>query len=189
VKLILITLVAVLVGLMVACSSTNIEATVEARLAQERGIEATVEARLAEEKAAKPTPVPTIRRPATRVPTPTKDFYAYANLKKRWKDMLTYYVDTPKGGEYKRCLNFATGGITIGFANQASAFYVPPSPLASFAPKQDDYWIIEVSGTGCKGIEKWHIDDDTGEVTYQGNSLDGYTGNPYADLDSKIPVK
>ena len=97
-KLILITLVAVLVGLMVACSSTNIEATVEARLAQERGIEATVEARLAEEKAAKPTPGPTIRRPATRVPTPTKDFYAYANLKKRWKDMLTYYVDTLKGG-------------------------------------------------------------------------------------------
>ena len=45
-KLILITLVAVVVGMMVGCSSTNIEATVEARLAQERGIEATVEARM-----------------------------------------------------------------------------------------------------------------------------------------------
>ena len=43
----------------VACSGPNVEATVEARLAQERGIEATIEARVKEEKASQPTPTPT----------------------------------------------------------------------------------------------------------------------------------
>jgi len=58
---------AIIVLMALACSSTDIEATVEARLAQERGIEATVQARLAEETAAQPTPAPT----ATKIPVPT----------------------------------------------------------------------------------------------------------------------
>jgi hypothetical protein len=45
----------------------NIDATVEAKLAQERAVEATVEARLKEEKASQPTPKPD----ATNIPTPT----------------------------------------------------------------------------------------------------------------------
>jgi hypothetical protein len=74
-KLILITLVAVVVGLMVACSSTDIEATVEARLGQERAIEATVEARVkvngaqASEPTATPRVVRVIAAP-TVTPTP-----------------------------------------------------------------------------------------------------------------------
>jgi len=85
---------ALVVLMALACTAapantSNIDATVEARLAQERGIEATVEARLAEEKASKPTPLPTVKRAATRVPTPTKDIFAQASLKNRWKDLLT----------------------------------------------------------------------------------------------------
>ncbi len=72
---------AILVGILVlACSSSgpapveptpNIEATVEARLSQDRAVNATVEARLKEEKASIPTatPVPTY----TPIPTYTPD--------------------------------------------------------------------------------------------------------------------
>ena len=59
---------AVLIGILVlACSTAapapaeptpNIDATVEAKLAQERAVDATVEARLAEERASQPTSIP-----------------------------------------------------------------------------------------------------------------------------------
>ena len=60
-----ISLALVVLMALAACSSTDIEATVEARLGQERAIEATVEARVKEEKASLPTPAP------TPTPTPT----------------------------------------------------------------------------------------------------------------------
>jgi hypothetical protein len=68
-KLILITLVAVVVGLMVGCSpepTPNIDATVEARVKQEiashptPNIDATVEVRVKQEIASHPTPKPEI---------------------------------------------------------------------------------------------------------------------------------
>jgi hypothetical protein len=72
---------AALVGILVlACSSAtpapaeptpNIEATVEARLAQKRAIESTVEARLADEKAAQPTPTATATNTPVPMATPT----------------------------------------------------------------------------------------------------------------------
>ena len=57
-KLILITLVALVVGMMVGCSSTNIEATVEARLAEERRTDVTVEAKPASSGSAPASYVP-----------------------------------------------------------------------------------------------------------------------------------
>ncbi|MQF69594.1 tetratricopeptide repeat protein [SAR202 cluster bacterium AD-804-J14_MRT_500m] len=59
----LIAVVSVVVLSAAACSSPDVAATVDARLAQERAIEATVEARIKEEAASQPTP--------TLVPTPT----------------------------------------------------------------------------------------------------------------------
>jgi len=53
---------ALVVLMALACSSTDIEATVEARLGQERAIEAAVEARVKEEKASQPTPTPLRQR-------------------------------------------------------------------------------------------------------------------------------
>jgi hypothetical protein len=80
---------AVLIGsLVLSCSSAspataeptpNIDATVEAKLAQERAIEATVEARLKEEKASQPTaqtPLPTI----TYTPRVSSSFIALEDL-------------------------------------------------------------------------------------------------------------
>ena len=57
-KLLLITLVALVVGMMVGCSSTNIEATVEARLAEERRTDVTVEAKPASSGSAPASYVP-----------------------------------------------------------------------------------------------------------------------------------
>ena len=57
-----ISLALVVLMALVACSSTDIEATVEARLGQERAIEAAVEARVKEEKASQPTPTPLRQR-------------------------------------------------------------------------------------------------------------------------------
>ena len=37
---------------------------------------------------------------------------------------------------------------------------------------RSDFWLVEVSGYDCKGIETWKIDDDTRKVTYEGSSLD-----------------
>jgi len=67
---------ALIVVTLVACSSTDIEATVEARLGQERAIEATVEARIKvkEAQASEPTVIPRVVRVAatpTVTPTPT----------------------------------------------------------------------------------------------------------------------
>ena len=70
---------AVLIGILVlACSTAapapaeptpNIDATVEAKLAQERAVDATVEARLAEERASQPTSIPSPTN--TQAPMPT----------------------------------------------------------------------------------------------------------------------
>ena len=61
-------ILAVSIGIvLLACSTNNIDATVEARPAQERTIEATVEARVMEEKTSEPTPKP----PATNTSTST----------------------------------------------------------------------------------------------------------------------
>ena len=65
-----ISLALVVLMALVACSSTDIEATVEARLGQERAIEATVEARVKKEQASKPTATPWVVR-VTAEPTPT----------------------------------------------------------------------------------------------------------------------
>ena len=63
----------------VACSTAapapveptpNIDATVEAKLAQERAVDATVEARSMEEKTAQPTPYPTYTPWLTSTPIP-----------------------------------------------------------------------------------------------------------------------
>jgi hypothetical protein len=72
---------AVLIGiLVVACSSAapapaeptpNIDATVEAKLAQERAVEATVEARLEEERASQPTSIPSPTDTQAAMPTYT----------------------------------------------------------------------------------------------------------------------
>ena len=65
-----ISLALIVLMALVACSSTDIEATVEARLGQERAIEATVEARVKKEQASKPTATPWVVR-VTAEPTPT----------------------------------------------------------------------------------------------------------------------
>ena len=66
------------VGMMVACSSKPtpdieaiVNATIEAKLAQEQAIEATVEARLMEERASQPTPKPAATNIPTYTPHPT----------------------------------------------------------------------------------------------------------------------
>jgi DNA-binding beta-propeller fold protein YncE len=72
---------AVLIGILVlACSSTgpapaeptpNIDATVEARVAQERAVDATVEARLKEERASQATSIPSPTNTQAPIPTYT----------------------------------------------------------------------------------------------------------------------
>ena len=67
-----ISLALVVLMALAACSSTDIEATVEARLGQERAIEATVEAwvKVREEQASEPTATPWVVR-VTAEPTAT----------------------------------------------------------------------------------------------------------------------
>jgi tetratricopeptide (TPR) repeat protein len=82
----------IVVLMVLACTATpatlaptpNIDATIEARFAQERGVEATVEAKANELVADQPTPTPT-RTPtpiptltATPRPTPTPNASSYA---------------------------------------------------------------------------------------------------------------
>ena len=149
---------ALIVLMALACTATpaeptpNIDATVEARLAQEREIEATVEARLAEEKPAKPTPIPTVKRPPTKVPTPTQNYFAQAQLLNRWQSALAYYANTPEGVEHQDCLYYATHN-SIGSPNETQVYYHNSPSRASFTPNQDDYWTVEVTGEKCKGIE------------------------------------
>ena len=98
------------------------------------------------------TPVP---------PTVTPDPWANANLKDRVGGLVSSYLKTLRteaGGttDEWECL------VTTG-KNRQFTYYTNSSP---------DYWLVEVSGYDCKGIETWKIDDDTGKVTYQGSSLD-----------------
>ena len=72
---------AVLIGtLVLACSTAapapaeptpDIDATVEARVAQERAVDATVEARMAEERASQPTSIPSPTDTQASIPTYT----------------------------------------------------------------------------------------------------------------------
>ena len=91
-KLIMITLVAIVVGLMaLACTATpaeptpNIDATVEAKLSQERAVDATVEARINEAQSSTPTSSP----PPTPTPSPTP-----APTPHPWGSRVTYYGNT-----------------------------------------------------------------------------------------------
>jgi hypothetical protein len=105
-----------------------------------------------------PKPVPT----DTPVPpTVTPDPWANANLKDRWGGLVSSYLKTLRSEAGKttqewECL------VTVGKNGQAT-YYPNSSP---------DYWLVEVSGYDCKGIETWKIYDDTGKVTYVGSSLD-----------------
>jgi hypothetical protein len=106
------------------------------------------------------TPVPKPVSTNTPVPpTVTPDPWANANLKDRWGGLLSSYLktlrtETGKTTEEWECL------VTFG-KNGKATYYV-----------RRDFWLVEVSGYDCKGIETWRIEDDTGEVTYQGSTLD-----------------
>jgi len=141
-KLILITLVAVVVGLMVACSSTDIEATVEARLGQERAIEATVEARVkvngaqASEPTATPRVVRVIAAPTvTPTPKPTA-----TRVRPTWTPVPIFRPATPT---------------TI-----PTPTYAPPSPIGvwevSFTIKGDIHpgmlWKFYNNGIVCTHV-------------------------------------
>ena len=111
-KLIMITLVAIVVGLMaLACTATpaeptpNIDATVEAKLSQERAVDATVEARINEAQSStptssppptptpSPTPPPTPTPSPTPAPTPTPS-PTPAPTPHPWGSRVTYYGNT-----------------------------------------------------------------------------------------------
>ena len=179
----------------------NIDATVEAKVARERAIEATIEARVKNEETVRrnicdsirlslamgqsaqmahaltlqwenegcaPNVGPgtlgsvTAKRPS---PTATPDIWANARLYYTWKDLLTSYKTTPEGKRHADCLRQIN--VNSNTSTITARYHQGP-----FQGLFGDSWIIEVTGNACRAIETWHIDDETGEVTYGGSSLD-----------------
>jgi hypothetical protein len=77
--------------------------------------------------------------------------------------MLASFRETPEGQKRKDCLWRLSSGIMFDGKYYNATDY----PLF-----EDDFWIAEVSGKICRGIESWKIDDTTGKVTYLRSSLD-----------------
>ena len=95
--------------------------------------------------------------------TPTPDIWVNARLKGRWKDLLASYAQTPEGKQHWECLVYAHSN--YAGPNETKTLY----HHSIFSSR--DYWSVEVTGPNCRGIQTWHIDDDTGAVTYEGSSL------------------
>jgi len=192
-KLILITLVAVVVGLMVACSSapapqastpvpTTPSGAFSCKELADKLASAQTEtaARIltlswnesgCAQKVAGVTKVPTASPTISGTPwseslftkTPTPDIWVNARLKGRWKDLLASYAQTPEGKQHWECLVYAHSN--YAGPNETKTLYHHATIFLQ------DYWSVEVTGPNCRGIQTWHIDDDTGAVTYEGSSL------------------
>ena len=141
-------LLSIVVLMALACSSTDIEATVEARLGQERAIEATVEARLKVKEAqsleptatpwvVRVTAVPTITPTPTVTPTP-KPKPTATRVRPTWTPAPTFRPATPT---------------TI-----PTPTYAPPSPVGvwEFSASHDGVifdpgtlWVFYENGTVC----------------------------------------
>ena len=100
--------------------------------------------------------------------------------------ILLSYRETPKGKPNYDCLRYVHP--TVGDGNHQANYYArsqgisfyasrrlgtpsPPIPWYTFE-REGDWWVVEVTGPSCRGIETWMIMDDTAEVAYLGSSLD-----------------
>ena len=123
------------------------------------------------------------KTPATW-PTFTPDPWANARLKGRWQDILLSYRETPEGKPNYDCLSYVhyAGGsrqanyysAEAGGSMWMSRFLgtpTPPEPWRTLE-QEGDWWVVELTGPNCRGIETRLIMDDTAEVAYIGSSLD-----------------
>ena len=133
-----------------------------------------------------PTPKPTayIQPSPPSPPTPRPDPWANARLKGRWQDILLSYRETPEGKPNYDCLSYvhyAGGSRQANYYSfsQGNLFAfdrilgTPTPPMPWYTLEQEgDWWVVELTGPNCRGIETWLIMDDTAEVAYIGSSLD-----------------
>jgi hypothetical protein len=152
ISLALIVHVLLSIGMLMAlaCAATPAEPT--------PNILATVEARLAEEKNARP-------------PTPTPFEHHPLLSHEQVKKILEQYISNPVkreqlGSRAIYCLYWDNSGYS-GLnrrLNNTGGFYGTSIIEWRYMDDNSDRWIVTSVGDQCDGIQKWHIDDDTGKL-------------------------
>ena len=91
------------------------------------------------------------------------DIESKANLVRSQVDnLLRSYSKSFDEGENKNCLWHRRSNTSDRILRPRITAYIP----------DEERWLITVTGDDCNGIESFSVNDITGEVTYQGSSLD-----------------
>ena len=153
----------------------NIEATVEARLAEERAVDATTEARIAQEQVVAATTAAVeaaiwqsiIDMKPTTPPKPPAPTLSSSLL----QGLLREYASDKSNPGWK-CMTYLPG---IRMFNQpdwitVDGFALNPDMVLRYTGRTGK-WIGRLTGDRCKALESWEIDDDPREIKYLGSSI------------------
>ena len=97
--------------------------------------------------------------PAVLPPTPTAESHYQGLSRKQVQGILDQYIESGGWTEWaKDCLGFDE--------NFGRGLYSPAlGGVEWWYSSTTDLWNVTATGRSCDGVQRWYVDDDTGEVS------------------------